>query len=109
MEIDDKLKKYIFKKLAKDLSHVEVIPYNGSIWFIDRDKKYWYLELRNDGHLWWRWDFFEQFFKIFALEYDEYQSLIAEWVGQILNQNIDTTLGNGVAELDMVEKVLNSK
>jgi len=109
MEIDDKLKKYIFKKLAKDLSHVEVIPYNGSIWFIDRDKKYWYLELERKGFLWWRGEFFEQFFQLFSLERDDYEPIIADWVEQILNQKVDTTLiGTEFLETE-VEQILNRK
>jgi hypothetical protein len=51
MEIDDKLKKYIFKKLANDLSHVEIICYGDSVNFIDRDNNYWYMELKKNGHL----------------------------------------------------------
>ena len=58
MKIDDRLKRIIFKKLSNDLSHVEIIPYKEDIWFIDRNNKYWYLQLEKDGHLWWRWDFF---------------------------------------------------
>ena len=109
MEIDDRLKKIIFKKLAKDLSNVEVIPYEDSIWFIDRDKKYWYFELENDGTLWWRWEFFEQFFQLFSLERDDYEPIIADWVEQILNQKVDTTLiGTEFLETE-VEEVLNSK
>jgi hypothetical protein len=109
MEIDDRLKKYIFKKLVKDLSNVEVIPYNGSIWFIDRDKKYWYLELERKGFLWWRGEFFEQFFQLFSLERDDYEPIIADWVEQILNQKVDTTLiGTEFLETE-VEQILNRK
>jgi hypothetical protein len=92
MEIDDRLKKIIFKKLAKDLSNVEVIPYKGSIWFIDRDKKYWYLELKDDGTLWWRYDFFERFYQAFSLEHVDYEPLIKEWVKQVLNYKVVTTM-----------------
>ncbi len=108
MEINDRLKKIIFKKLAKDLSHVEVIPYKGSIWFIDRDRKYWYLELKDYGTLCWRYSFFDIFFQAFSLEHDDYEPIIKEWVEQILNQKVNTTSQN-FASLALVEQVLNSK
>jgi hypothetical protein len=88
MEIDDKLKKYIFKKLANDLSHVEVISYEDSIWFIDRDKKYWFIEFDNNRNLFWRYDFFNNFFSLFSLNENDYEPLIAEWVEQILNVSV---------------------
>jgi hypothetical protein len=92
MEVNDRLKKIIFKKLANDLSHVEVIPYKASIWFIDRDKKYWYLELENDGTLWYREEFFDRFFQAFSLEHDDYEPIIAEWVEEVLNHRVNTIL-----------------
>jgi len=55
--ISDKLKKIIFDKLYKDLFKVEIIPYNDNLWFIDREYKYWYFELKKDGTLWWKYDF----------------------------------------------------
>ena len=109
MEVNDRLKKIIFKKLYNDLSHVEIIPFDGSIWFIDRDKKYWYLQLRNNGLLWWRWDFFEFFFRIFSLEHNEYEPIIAEWVEEVLNHKVDTTDFLHFRYLDSVEEVLNNK
>jgi hypothetical protein len=109
MEINDRLKKFIIKKLAKDLSHVEVIPYEGDIWFIDRDNKFWYLKLKKNGDLWWRYVFFGQFFKAFSLQRDDYDPLIAEWVEQVLKRKVDTTAQSGGEQLRQVEQVLNSK
>jgi len=109
MEIDDRLKKFIFKKLAKDLSHVEVIPYKGSIWFIDRDRKYWYLELENDGTLWYREEFFDRFFQAFSLEHDDYEPIIAEWVEEVLNHKVNTILTPAFVRSNQVEEVLNNK
>jgi len=109
MKVNDRLKKIIFKKLYNDLSHVEIIPYDGSIWFIDRDKKYWYLQLRNNGLLWWRWNFFEFFFRIFSLEHNEYEPIIADWVEEVLNHKVDTTFDAGDHHPALVEEVLNHK
>jgi hypothetical protein len=109
MEVNDRFKKIIFKKLAKDLSHVEVIPYKRSIWFIDRDKKYWYLELENDGALWYREEIFDRFFQAFSLEHDDYEPIIAEWVEEVLNHRVNT-IGWGLARRDSrMEEVLNHK
>jgi hypothetical protein len=109
MKIDDRLKKIIFKKLAKDLSNVEVIPFEESIWLIDRDKKYWYLELEDDGHLWCREEFFDIFFQAFSLERDDYEPLIKEWVGQILNHKVKIIVMVPGSSSRVVERVLKSK
>jgi hypothetical protein len=109
MELDDRLKKFIFKKLSKDLSHVEIIPYNNTIWFIDRNDKYWFLELKNIGQLWWRYDFFDRFFQTFSLKRVDYEPLIKEWVKQVLNYKVVTTGAIRCPQHLMVEEVLNSK
>jgi len=109
MEINDRLKKFIFKKLAKDLSHVEVIPYEGNIWFIDRDDKYWYLSLQNDGDLWYREEFFDRFFQAFSLQRDDYELLIKEWVEEVLNNKVNTTKLGRSSLVWMVGQVLDHK
>jgi hypothetical protein len=109
MEINDRLKNIIFKKLAKDLSHVEIIPYEDSIWFIDRDKKYWYFQFEDNGTLWWRYDFFESFFPIFSLERYDYVPIIGDWVEEVLNRNVFTTFEEDDRLTLSVEEVLNSK
>ena len=63
--VSDRLKDIIFKKLYKELSKVEIIPYKESVYFIDRDNKYWYFEYEKDGKLWYRYDFFKNFFVLF--------------------------------------------
>ena len=56
--ISEKLKSVIFDKLYQDLKHCEIIPYDGSIYIIDRDNKFLYFEYDKGGTLWWRYDFF---------------------------------------------------
>jgi len=109
MEISDKFKKFIFKKLYKDLSNVEIIPYRDSIWFIDRENEHWYFEYEKSGTLWWRYHFFEDFFKIFSLESNVYQSIISEWVEEILNHKVETTQYEELRASMEVEEVLNHK
>jgi hypothetical protein len=107
--IPDRLKKIIFRKLYDDLSHVEIIPFKNSIWFVDRDEKYWYFELQKDGTLWWRYQFFSEFFILFSLVRDEFQSILAEWVEEILNSRVDKTIQLRNQEQLLVEEVLNSR
>jgi hypothetical protein len=104
----EKLIKIIFGKLSMNLSEVEIIEHNDSIWFIDVDKKCWYLLYKkSDGVLWWRYDFFNDFFKLFSMEYVEYEPIITEWAEEVLNNKISFTyIGEGSRE-DGVEKVLN--
>ena len=109
MEINDRLKKVIFKKLYNDLSHVEIIPYEKSTWFVGRNNKYWYLELKDNGHLWWRLNFFQQFFQAFSLDRIDYEPIIAEWVEEVLNHKVVTTYPDFVKGQKLVEEVLNHK
>ncbi len=104
-----KLKQIIFNKLYEDLKHVEIIPYDDSVWFIDRKEKYWYLEYRKSGDLWWRWEFFNSFFKLFSAERDEYEWVIAEWVEEVLNCKVETPYNYRWEPIPEVEEVLNCK
>jgi hypothetical protein len=107
--IPDRLKKIIFRKLYDDLSHVEIIPFNNSIWFVDRDEKYWYFELQKDGTLWWRYQFFSDFFIMFSLVRDEFQSILAEWVEEVLNSRVYITKVWRGIDSNGMEVVLNSR
>jgi hypothetical protein len=109
MEISDKLKKFLFKKLYKDLSNVEIIPHKDSIWFIDRENEHWYFEFEKSGTLWWRYYFFEDFFKIFSLESNVYKSIISEWVEEVLNCRVETAVIPIRLYNRRVEEVLNHK
>jgi hypothetical protein len=103
------LKKIVFRKLNQDLSKVEIIvAENKSIWFIDRANKYWYFELEKSGKLWWRYEFFTDFFSLFCLEVNEFQPLLSEWVEGILNRGVASSnlLDHGAVQ--RVERVLNS-
>jgi hypothetical protein len=107
--IPDRLKKIIFRKLYDDLSHVEIIPFNNSIWFVDRDEKYWYFELQKDGTLWWRYQFFSDFFIMFSLVRDGFQSILAEWVEEVLNSRVYITKVWRGIDSNGMEVVLNSR
>jgi len=109
-QINDKLKKIIFNKLNKDLSHAEIILHDDdSIWFIDRDEKYWYLEFEKSGKLWWRPQFFANFFQLFSLDQYEFKPIIAEWVEEVLNRRVDSTKPVFFYPDGTVEEVLNRR
>ena len=92
-----KLKNIIFNKLYQDLKNVEIIPYQNSIWFIDREKKYWYFEYEKSGTLWWRYVFFEDFFHLFSLKENKYEPILSEWAEEVLNYKVKASLkSNGV-------------
>ena len=92
-EVSEKIKKIIFDKLDKDLSHAEIIfdDKSGSIYFIDRENKYWYTEFEKSGKLWWRYQFFNEFFKLFSMEQSEYEPIIGEWMEEVLNSKVTST------------------
>jgi hypothetical protein len=103
----ERLKRIIFKKLDQDLGQAEIIvDDNNSIWFIDRANKYWYLELKSVGVLWWRYSFFNDFFPLFGMERKEYEPVIAEWVEEVLKCNVSSTGGLHGVGVSWVEEVL---
>ena len=106
--MNERLKRIIFKKLDQDLGHTEIIVDDSkSIWFIDRANKFWYLELRSSGTLWWRYSFFRDFFPLFGLERLEYEPVIAEWVEEVLKRGVSSTLTDILMELRTMEEVFN--
>ena len=104
-----RLKKIIFDKLYEDLKNAEIINFEDSIWFIDREKKYWYLEYEKNGSLFWRYKFFTIFFLLFSMERSEYERVIADWVEEVLNSRVNTTNNIACNNPYLVEEVLNSR
>ena len=109
MKVTDRLKQIIFKQLYRELGDCEIIPYNGSIWFINRDNKHWYFELDKDGTLWWRYDFFNSFFQIFSMDSDDFCPVLSSWVEEVLNHKVSTTYSPRSSRYFLVEEVLNHK
>ena len=102
-----RLKKRIFDKLYNDLKDVEIIDCGDYIWFVDRDKEYWYLQYKKSGDLWWRYQFFDNFFLLFSMERLQYEQVIADWVEEVLNCKVDTTFSPVMYISVEVEEVLN--
>ena len=108
--MNPRLKNIIKNKLSEDLSSVSIINYNGSIWFIDPKSKYWYLELyKKTKTLWWRLDFFEDFFILFSMEQREFVPIIIEWVEEVLNSRVYITKVWRGIDSNGVEEVLNGE
>ena len=107
--VSDRLKDIIFKKLYKELSKVEIIPYQDSVYFVDRDNKYWYFEYEKKGMLWWRYDFFNNFFVLFSLESHECEKVMGEWVEEVLNCKVNTTSSSMAQPPKLVDDILNHK
>jgi hypothetical protein len=105
--MNERLKRIIFKKLDQDLGQAEIIvDDNKSIWFIDRANKFWYLELRSSGTLWWRYTFFNDFFPLFGMVREEYEPVIAEWVEEVLKRGVSSTEFEKTRDYLEVEEVL---
>ena len=108
--MNPRLKQIIKNKLSEDLSSVSIIDYNGSIWFIDAKSKYWYLEVyKKTKTLWWRLDFFEDFFTLFGMEQREFVPIIIEWVQEVLNGKVASTSMSLQFRSDLVEEVLDAE
>jgi hypothetical protein len=108
--VETRIKKIIFSKLYEDLSQVEIIPCDNSLWFIDRENKCWFFEYNLLwGSLWWRLDFFRNFFNLFSMKIDEYEPYICEWVEEVLNCKVYETQSTYQSNNYLVEQVLNCK
>jgi hypothetical protein len=107
--VSDKLKQLIFNRLYKELGNAEIIPHKNSIWFINREEKYWYFELENNGNLYWRYNYFTNFFSWFSLEPNQFEPIISEWVDEVLNHKVSTTIYLKSLFCKRVEEVLNHK
>jgi len=90
------------------LSNVEMIRHDESLWFIDREKKYWYLELVKTGKLYWRYQFFTEFFEMYSIERNVYEPIIKEFVELVLNNRITTTAAAERKSKNRLEDALNS-
>lgn len=106
--ISDRTKQFIFNSLIKDLSNVEMIRHEESLWFIDREKKYWYLELVKTGKLYWRYQFFTEFFEMYSIERNVYEPIIKEFVESVLNCGVTSTKTYSDAFNPKVNSILNS-
>ena len=104
--MNEKLKKLIFKKLYDDLAHAEVIECDA-IWFIDRENEYWYLAYQKSGDVFYRKQFFTNFFNLFSMERHEFDPIIKEWVEEVLNCKVITMLSGAMPFSQRVEEVLN--
>jgi len=106
--ISDRTKQFIFNNLIKDLSNVEMIRHDESLWFIDREKKYWYLELVKTGKLYWRYQFFTEFFEMYSIERNVYEPIIKEFVESVLNCAVSSTKTYSDGFNPKVNSILNS-
>ena len=104
----DNLKQFIFNNLIKDLSNVEIIRHDESLWFINRENKYWYLELVKTGKLYWRYQFFSEFFDMYSIDRDVYEPIIKEFVELVLNCDVSSTKTTMAVSSKMVFTVLNN-
>lgn len=91
--MNDRLKKIIFKKLSKNISEIDIVfvQETDSVFFIDIEDEYWYFELEKSGLLWWKLDFFRFFFKMFSIEFTEYDELIKNWFEKFISLDVKST------------------
>jgi hypothetical protein len=112
MEYPEKFKEGFIKKIETELSKCEII-YNDnteSIWFINREKKYWYLEyICETNVLFWRPTFFNLYINIFSLDDDTFKLLISKWVEETLKCKVLSTSRLSNRKFSMVEETLKCK
>jgi hypothetical protein len=85
-----------------------MIRHDESLWFIDREKKYWYLELVKTGKLYWRYQFFTEFFDMYSIDREVYEPIIKEFVELVLNCGVTSTKPTMAVSSQMVSIVLKN-
>lgn len=78
----------IFNFISHELGDYEIVHVNCCIWVINKKTKEWYLELKCDGHLWWRYGIFSEIFSFLSMSFEDYEPLISQWVEFILNVKV---------------------
>lgn len=106
--ISDKLKKIIFDELYFNLSDVEIICYDKSIWFIDVSNNFWYFQYTK-GTLWYRYDFFDKFFKFFSLNETQFKDVLLSWIQEIINDDAIKVKKKDMKRIKKLEESLNYK
>lgn len=79
VDVNPKLKKFIFDKIDSDLSEALYHPYGEELWLITRDDLQWYFSVDNEGTAWFNQKFFNDFFRPFSMNVKEYPPLLKEW------------------------------
>ena len=112
MEYTERYKEGFNKVIEKELNKCEIIynPNTKGIWFINRERKYWFLEYKIESHyLWWRYDYFKKIKTMLAMNGEVFKLFICEWVENKLNSKVLTTEFHNVSQISEVEDTLNCK
>jgi len=88
----ENLKKILFATIDYHTKGVDTYHNNGSMWLIFTDKKKWVIELTKEGTLWYNHYFFNDCFKYLSLDAVENQHYITEWVEDIIQNGVRSTL-----------------
>jgi len=108
MEISDRFKEIIFKKLNSDLSECVFFPSGRETWIVKIDDKSWYFLSNCHGEVHYNSEFFNRFFRLFSLKQAEYQSVLKEWFELITAQKIRIISRRG-GNFDYILEVLFKK
>lgn len=108
MEISDRFREIIFKKLNSDLSECVFFPSGRETWIVNTEDKYWYFLSNCNGEVHYNSDFFNRFFRLFSLKQEEYQYVLKEWFEIITSQKIRIISRRG-GNFDYILEVLLKK
>jgi len=108
MEISDRFREIIFKKLNSDLSECVFFPSGRETWIVNTDDKYWYFLSNCDGEVHYNSEFFNRFFRLFSLKQEEYQDVLKQWFEFITSQKIRIISRRG-GNFDYILEVLFKK
>jgi hypothetical protein len=108
MEISDRFREIIFKKLNSDLSECVFFPSGRETWIVNTDDKYWYFLSNCDGEVHYNSEFFNRFFRLFSLKQEEYQEVLKQWFEFITSQKIRIISRRG-GNFDYILEVLFKK
>lgn len=109
MDVDDRLKKFVFSKLNSDLKNSVFFPCGRELWILDIDDKRWFFQSDCTGQVYYNSKFFNQFFRLFNLKQDEYQVYLKEWYENLTIQKLRCISRRNADGQYIVESLLRNR
>lgn len=107
VDINPRLKKFIFEKIDSDLNDVIFHPYGKEVWLITVVDKGWYFVGDCEGTTWFNQKFFDNFFRLFSMNSKEYSPLLKEWFETKTSLSVRKIARKNTTYDYMIDGVLN--
>ena len=68
------------------------------------------MDYNTNGRLYWRFQYFDDFFKVYSIDFDEFRWIISEWVDVVLgNVHINSSLYDMAERQWVIDNLCNKE